>query len=128
MWENWWSVRIYDFLTIKHVLGGKVRIQGKIYHKCLKWKSLSRVQLFGTPWSQRSWPPVLQADSLPAEPPGKPKNTGEGNLFLLQQIFPTLELKWGLLHCRRIFTSWATRVLNTILTSLHLMFHFFLQK
>ena len=35
--------------------------------------------------------PSLQADSLPAEPPGKPKNTGVGSLFLLQWIFPTQE-------------------------------------
>ena len=33
--------------------------------------------------------PTLQADSLPAEPQGKPKNTGVGSLSLLQQIFPT---------------------------------------
>ena len=32
--------------------------------------------------------PTLQADSLPAEPPGKPKNTGVGSLSLLQGIFP----------------------------------------
>ena len=43
---------------------------------------------------------TLQADSLPGEPPGKPKNTGVGSLSLLQQIFPTQELNWGLLHCR----------------------------
>ena len=36
--------------------------------------------------------PTLQMDSLPAEPPGKPKNTGVGNLSLLQRIFPTQEL------------------------------------
>ena len=42
------------------------------------------------------------ADSLPAEPQGKPKNTGVGSLSLLQQIFPTQESNWGLLHCRRI--------------------------
>ena len=35
--------------------------------------------------------PTLQADSLPAEPPGKLKNTGVGSLSLLQQIFPTQE-------------------------------------
>ena len=35
--------------------------------------------------------PTLQADSLPAEPQGKPKNTGVGSLSLLQQIFPTQE-------------------------------------
>ena len=38
---------------------------------------------------------------LPAEPQGKPKNTGVGSLFLLLQIFPTQELNWSLLHCRQ---------------------------
>ena len=42
------------------------------------------------------------ADSLPAEIPEKPKNTGVGSLSLLQQIFPTQELNLGLLHYRRI--------------------------
>ena len=46
--------------------------------------------------------PTLQVDSLPAEPPGKSKNTAVGSLFLLQRIFPTQELKQGLLHCRWI--------------------------
>ena len=46
--------------------------------------------------------PTLQADSLPAEPPGKPKNTVVGSLSLLQWIFPTQESNWGLLHCRQI--------------------------
>ena len=36
-------------------------------------------------------PPILQADSLPAKPQGKPKNTGVGSLSLLQCIFPTQE-------------------------------------
>ena len=30
------------------------------------------------------------------------QNTGEGSLSLLQGIFPTQELNWGLLHCRQI--------------------------
>ena len=46
--------------------------------------------------------PTLEADSLPAEPQWKPKNTGVGSLSLLQQIFQTQESNWGLLHCRRI--------------------------
>ena len=50
-------------------------------------------------WTQVSW---LQVDSLPAEPQGKPGNTGVGSLSLLQQIFPTQELNWVLLHCRWI--------------------------
>ena len=32
---------------------------------------------------------ALQVDSLPSEPPEKPKNTGVGSLSLLQGIFPT---------------------------------------
>ena len=46
--------------------------------------------------------PTLQADYLPAEPQGKPKNTGVGSLSLLQWIFSTQELNRGLLYCRRI--------------------------
>ena len=41
-------------------------------------------------------------DSLPAEPQGKPKNTGVGSLSLLQWFFLTQESNQGLLHCRRI--------------------------
>ena len=94
-----------------------------------EWKSLSCVRLFVTSWTIQSmefsrpeyWSgqpfpspgdrpnpgiepssPALQADSLPAEPQGKPQNTWVGNLSLLQWIFPTQELNWGLLHCRRI--------------------------
>ena len=46
--------------------------------------------------------PTLQVDSLPSEPPEKPKNTGVGILSLLQGIFLSQELTQGLLHCRRI--------------------------
>ena len=49
--------------------------------------------------------PALQANSLPAEPPGKPKNTGLGSLSLLQRIFTTQELNQGLLHCRWILNQ-----------------------
>ena len=34
-------------------------------------------------------------DSLPAEPQGKPKNTGVGSLSLLQRIFPSQDLNWS---------------------------------
>ena len=46
--------------------------------------------------------PALQVASLPAEPPGKPRNIGVGSLSLLQRIFPTQESNWGLLHYRQI--------------------------
>ena len=80
----------------------------------VKWnKSLSHVQLFGTPWTAQSlefsrpeyWrgypfpapgdlpnpgiqprSPILQADTLPAEPQGKPMNTGMDSLSLLQSM------------------------------------------
>ena len=39
--------------------------------------------------------PALQEDSLPSEPPGKPKNTEVGSLSLLQENFPTKELNRG---------------------------------
>ena len=54
--------------------------------------------------------PTFQADSLSAEPQGKPKNTGVGSLALLQQILQTQELNWGLLHCRQILYQLSYQV------------------
>ena len=95
-----------------------------------KWKLLSCVRLLVIPWTIQSmefsrpeyWSglpfpspghlpnpgtklrsPSLQVDSLPAKPPGKPKNTGVGSLSLLQRTFPTrrkyynLWLEWAIL-------------------------------
>ena len=65
---------------------------------------VNRIQEAGdllNPWTElRS--PALWADSSPAEPQGKPKDTAVGSLSLLQGIFLTQELNWGLLHCRQI--------------------------
>ena len=55
--------------------------------------------------------PALQADSLPAEPQGKPKNINVGGLSLLQWIFPTQGSNPGLLHC-----SWQVDSLPTELS------------
>ena len=93
-------------------------------------QSISCVQVFVTPWiiacqalqsmgilkaSILEWvaipssrgsfqprSPTLQVDSLPAEPQGKPKNTGVGSLSLFQGIFLIQESNWGLLLCRWI--------------------------
>ena len=46
--------------------------------------------------------PASQAGSLPADPQGKPKNTGVGSLSLLQGIFLNQGSNRGLLHCRWI--------------------------
>ena len=54
-----------------------------------KWKLLSPVWLFVTPWTIQSW-----------NSPGQ--YTGLGRLFLLQRIFQTRGLNPGLPHCRQI--------------------------
>ena len=43
-------------------------------------------------------------------------------LSLFQGIFPTQESNWGLLHCRWLFTSWATRGSNSITHICHIFF------
>ena len=94
-----------------------------------KWKSLSRVWLFATPWTMKSMEfsrpntgvgslsllhgIFLTQGSNPGHPhcrqilyqlshTGKPKNIGVHSLSLLQGIFLTRESNWGLLHCRVI--------------------------
>ena len=93
-----------------------LKVKVKVIQSCL---TLIQSMEFSRPEYWSGWPfsspgylpnpgieprsPTLQADSLPAEPQGKPKKTGVGSLSLLQQIFPTQELNRGFLHCRRIF-------------------------
>ena len=103
---------------------------------CWKWKSLSCARLFAAPrtiqsvefsrpeyWSGQSFPspgvlphpgikprsPTLQANSLPAEPPGKSKNTGVGHRILLQRILLTGMSNRGLPHRRRILYQLSYR-------------------
>ena len=54
-----------------------------------KWKSLSHIWLFLTPWT-------IQSINSPGQ------STGVGSLSLLQGIFPTQGSNPGLPHCRRI--------------------------
>ena len=58
--------------------------------------------------------PALQADSLPAEPQEKLKNTGVGSLSLLQEISPTQELNQVSCIAGRFFTNWAIRDHNKL--------------
>ena len=75
----------------------------------MHWRNKRRRQWHPTPvllpekshgWTQLS--PTLRPHGLysPWKSPGQ--NTGVGRLTLLQWIFSTKELNWGLLHCRRI--------------------------
>ena len=72
----------------------KYTIHGILQTRILEWPFPSPGDLPNQGIEPRS--PALQVDSLPAEPPGKPKNTGVGGLPLLQQIFLTWELNRGL--------------------------------
>ena len=64
-------------------------VHGILQARILEWVSLppSPGYLLNPGIEPRS--PILQEDSLPAEPSRKPKNTGVGGLSLLQWIFPT---------------------------------------
>ena len=79
-----WSIQTMEFSRPEYWSGQLFPSPGYLLNPCIEPRS-----------------PILQADSLPAEPPGKPPNTGVDRLFLLQQIFLTQEANGGLLHCRR---------------------------
>ena len=85
--------------------------------KCLCLREKTEVTFKTLSFLCRS--PTLQADSLPAEPRGKHKNTGAvGSLSLLQQIFPTQESNLDLPHCRQILYQLShkgsTRILEWV--------------
>ena len=89
LWKSLSCVRLCDPMDYT--------VHGILQARTLEWVAFPFSRGSSQPRS-----PTLQADSLPAEPPGKPKNTGVGSLSLLQQIFPIQESNRGVLHCRRI--------------------------
>ena len=76
-------------------------VRGILQARILEWVAISSPGDLPNPGIEPG-SPTLQADSLPAEPPGKFKNPRVPSLSLLQQIFPTKKSNWGLLHCRWI--------------------------
>ena len=104
--------------------------ESQFFPNVWKWKLLSRVQLFATPWtiyspwnspdqntgvvvafpfSRGSSQPMCQTQVshtaggfLTSWATGKSKNTGVGSLLLLQRIFLTQESNQCLQHCRLI--------------------------
>ena len=62
-------------------------VHGILQARILQWVPFP----FSRGSSQPKDQTTLQVDSLPAEPQGKPKNSGVGSCFLLQWIFPTQE-------------------------------------
>ena len=76
------------------------------YYGKVKVKSLSRVWLLATPWTE---PTRLLC---PWDFPGN--STGVDCHFLLQAIFPTQGLNPGLLHCRQVLyclSHWGSQIL-----------------
>ena len=84
-------------------------IHGILQIRILAWVAFSSPEDLHNP-GIKPRPPALQVNSLPAEPQRKPKNTGVGNLSLLQWIFQTQESNWGLLHCKRILYQLSYQV------------------
>ena len=96
----------------------------------VKWKLLSRVRLFTTPWT-------IQSMEFPRQ-----EYTGVGSHYLLQGIFPSQGSNPGLPHCRRIlyrlnhqkiycvvwvlFTFWILNPYQTIICNYLLPFGGFL--
>ena len=76
-------------------------VPGILLARILEWVAVPFPKVFSQP---RNLTQVSQiaGDSLPAEPQGKPKNTGVHSLSLLQGIASTQESNRGLLHYRQI--------------------------
>jgi len=69
-------------------------VHGILQARILEWVAVPFSRGSSNPGIE-PWSPVLQVDSLPTEPQGKPKNTGVGSLSLLQGIFLAQELNWA---------------------------------
>ena len=74
-------------------------VHGILQARMLEWGAFPFSRGSSQPRDQTQ---ASHADSLPAEPQGKPKNTGVDSVSLLQGIFLTQESNQSLLHCRWI--------------------------
>ena len=117
--QSCWAYRKEKFILLSQSLSIKEEPPGNLslawiyldwVCQWVKWKSLSRIWLFATPWTIQcmefsrpeywtGWPfpspgdlpnpgieprsPALQADSLPAEPQGKPRDVPKWNSQVL---------------------------------------------
>ena len=92
---------MHESLLFGTLLTAARHVHGILQAKILEWAAMPSSKDLPDPGIKpRS--PILQEVSLPAEPPGKPKNTGVGSLSFLQWIFLTQESNPGLLHFRQI--------------------------
>ena len=90
-----------------HTLEKKWKVKVKVTQSCLTLCDLTDYTVHGI-----LQVPSLQADSLPAEPQGKPKNTGVGSLSVLQRIFPTQKLNQGYLNIiDKLWFHWLNKIM-----------------
>ena len=83
---------------------------GILQARILEWIAIPSSRESSQPRS-----PALQVDSLPAEPPRKPKNTGVGSLSLLQWLFPTQESNQRMfINPPKVSSMWIFRSYNTV--------------
>ena len=74
-------------------------VHGILQAKILEWVTFLFSRGASKPVDQTQVSHIA-GNSLSAGPQCKPKNTGVGSISLLQQIFLTQELNWGLLNFR----------------------------
>ena len=93
-------------------------VHGILQARILEWLALpfSRGSSQPRDWTQVS---CTSGGFLPAEPRGKPKNTGVDSLSHFRWIFLTQESNWGLLHFRRILYQLSYK--GSLITSLTLI-------
>ena len=97
-------------------------VHGILQARILEWVAISFSRESSQPRDRTQIPP-LQVDFLPAEPQGKPKNTGVGILFLLQWIFLTQESNQDRQHCRQILYQLSYQGFNVQCSGYTLLFN-----
>ena len=126
-----WS--LLKFMSTEQVMNSEVKLAQSCPTLCNPWTVQSME--FSRPeyWSGQPFPspgvcpnpgieprsPILQADSLPAEPQGKPKNTGVGSLSLLWWILLAQESNRDHLHCKQILYQLREAILHLVLDKSH---------
>ena len=92
------SRSVVSYSVIPWTVARQAPLSMRIFQaRILEWVAMSSSRGSSQPRDS-----AFQADSLPSEPPRKPKDTGAGSLSLLRGIFPTQVSNRGLLHCRQI--------------------------
>ena len=82
MWCAYSLSCVQLFVTPRTIAHWAPLSMGILQARILEWVAMSYSRGSSQPRG-RPRSPALQVDSLPSEPPGKPKNTGMGNLALL---------------------------------------------